>query len=482
MPINLSVVRILKIIKLSHFAMGSVGSALLGLFVVPISAWAFSPSDIGKLTLVQSTIPVILNFILLGLDQAYVREFHQSEQPKKLFTNAMFPAHVLLLLLILPVAIYPDQISMFLFGEDNLFLVWATYTGLLLSLLIREWALVARMQEKAITYSISQMIPKLLMILGIFLTLILTNNSDFLVLFGIYISAQLVTSVFLGIKISASLPRMFTYRPNPEAILNLLKFGIPTMIASVLYLSLLSLGNYSLRFFSTFTEIGIYGVAISVGGIAAVLQGVFSTVWSPIIFKASAEGNDKTLLPRVESGIVLAFGIVSSVIGLTSWLLPFFLPKDYSSVTYLAVGACAVPLIYMVKEVTSIGLSIRRKMNFMIVSSSISLLLGILINLLLTPRFGAAGAITSIVVSMWILFVMNTESAARVWHDYPRTKTHLTVFLSVVVTLITIWSGVISSQIYLIAWGIYFFWVLLSNKKLISIYSRRIKQGLFGPS
>ena len=65
--------------SLIGFAVGPIGSALIGLITVPVVAWSFTPADVGRLNVFQLAISFALLFSVLGLDQAYVREYHEVE-------------------------------------------------------------------------------------------------------------------------------------------------------------------------------------------------------------------------------------------------------------------------------------------------------------------------------------------------------------------------------------------------------------------
>ena len=62
--------------KLLAYALGPVGSAAAGLLTLPLMSWHFAGGDIGRIVLLQTAASLALIVLGLGLDQAYVREFH----------------------------------------------------------------------------------------------------------------------------------------------------------------------------------------------------------------------------------------------------------------------------------------------------------------------------------------------------------------------------------------------------------------------
>ncbi|MDZ7925029.1 MAG: oligosaccharide flippase family protein, partial [Marinagarivorans sp.] len=80
------------------FSIGPVGSAALGFVTVPLLAWFFSSEDLGRLNIAQMLYSLVVMIFALGLDQAYVREHHSSQNKSLLFKQCFLPGCALLLL------------------------------------------------------------------------------------------------------------------------------------------------------------------------------------------------------------------------------------------------------------------------------------------------------------------------------------------------------------------------------------------------
>ena len=65
--------------KIAGFAVGPIGGAFLGFITLPLTAWFFSTEDIGRIALLQIVLGFTTMLFSLGLDQAYVREYHEKE-------------------------------------------------------------------------------------------------------------------------------------------------------------------------------------------------------------------------------------------------------------------------------------------------------------------------------------------------------------------------------------------------------------------
>ena len=73
------------------FSIGPIVGAFIGLVTLPLNAWIFSPDDIGRLNIFQTICSLMLLFSVLGLDQAYVREYHEVANKEALLKACVVP-------------------------------------------------------------------------------------------------------------------------------------------------------------------------------------------------------------------------------------------------------------------------------------------------------------------------------------------------------------------------------------------------------
>ncbi|MGL6275567.1 oligosaccharide flippase family protein [Aeromonas dhakensis] len=95
----------MNIKKIMGFAIGPIGAAALGFIALPITTWFYSQEDIGKISMLQVAASFCVLIFSLGLDQSYVREYHESENKTALLKMAIFPGGVLLLVSLISVMI-----------------------------------------------------------------------------------------------------------------------------------------------------------------------------------------------------------------------------------------------------------------------------------------------------------------------------------------------------------------------------------------
>lgn len=126
--------------------------------------------------MLQLTISFALFFFSLGLDQTYVREFHEIKDKSTLLKAVFFPGFFIIKSIFNYSFFNPCTLSSLLFSENSLVLEFIVYIAILASFFLRYLSLILRMQERGLAYSMSQLLPKLLF-LSIVLFYVITGMS-----------------------------------------------------------------------------------------------------------------------------------------------------------------------------------------------------------------------------------------------------------------------------------------------------------------
>ncbi|MBD3768391.1 MAG: oligosaccharide flippase family protein, partial [Gammaproteobacteria bacterium] len=408
--------------KVLAFSVGPIGAAALGVITLPIVAWLFSPEDIGRLTMLNVTVSFALLLFSLGLDQAYVREFHEVQDKPGLLKAVFIPGFVILLLVLAGLAFSPWSPSLLLFGIDSLFLTILLYAAILLSFGSRFLSLILRMQERGLAFSMSQLLPKLLflvVVLGyvwlgaeaVFDNLIMANFLSLLAVFIVY--AWNTRKDWLP-AFSASIDKAKQSQ--------MIRYAIPLIGSGVAFWGLTTMDKVFLRSLSSFEELGIYSIAVSFAGAALVFQAIFSTVWAPVVYKWAAEGVDPQKIKNVIDYVTLAVVVIWSLAGMFSWVVPYILPPEYNNVQYILLAAMAYPLLYTLSEATGVGIGIKRKTMFSLLAAIVALVFNAIGNWLLIPIYGAAGAAMASAVAFFIFFAIRTEASSKLWESFERWR------------------------------------------------------------
>lgn len=426
--------------KVVAFAIGPVLAAGLGAVTVPLLAWLFDPADVGRFGVLQTTQALIVTGVLLGLDQAYVREYHEVRDRRTLFwTTTPLPYAVLAVITVVAL-LFAGDIARALYGEAESWWTLGTLACVWVALLLRQWTLVVRMQERGLVFSVVQSLPRaVLVVLALGLTA-LSRRPDFSALQAIFLLSSLVCLIALG-AVTAR-----TWFPPSRGLgsaflRRLLRYGVPLSLAALLYTGLASAGVYALRIFWTLDEVAVFAVAVSAAGVAVVVQTIFSVVWAPILYRNAAAGSDRPLVAAAQGSVLAVVCAAYAACGMLSWLLDYLLPADYGQVRLLVLVMIAQPLLYVLSEVTGSGLGVTRRSGFALAASVVAIVACIGLNLALTPFLGAVGAGLAAMFAFWVLFVLKTEFSARVWGGLPRRRLHGLVVVAVALAATTLLSA-----------------------------------------
>jgi len=431
--------------KILAFAVGPVLGAALGFISLPLIAWYFPPEDIGRNNVFQIFTSFSILLFVLGLDQAYVREFHETNNRFSLFKACFIPGLILLVIAFIATLPFAAEISNLLYGESEPLWYLITAGCVILSFVARFLSLVVRMQERGLAYSASQVLPKLVVIavlLG-YVTLgadkIYTN-----LLYANFVSIFLVVLVF-GWNTRADWLQSAIAKVSKQELKKLLHFGAPLIGAGVAYWGLSATSTIALRTFSDFKELGIYSMAMSFAGVALIFQSIFSTVWMPTVYKWVAANEDLSKIDTVTSHVLAAVCFIFAIVGMFSWVIDYILPPDYVQVKYIVLCCMAQPLLYTLSETTVVGLNIKRKSMYALGIALFALLCNVIFSFLLVPKFGAAGAAVANALAYVVFFIARTEVSSMLWRPIPRTKLYIPVALVIFIsTLISLESKILT--------------------------------------
>ena len=395
----------------------------MSLLTVPAIAWYFPTEDLGRVAMLQVGISFCLLLFSLGLDQAYALEIQEDPYPSSLYNACLLPGLTLLLAGLAMVLIRPDTISRWLFDHADTRLSLLAAVCILGAFLGRFFSLILRMQEKGLAFSLSQLLPKIGFLAVLSIWVLVTPAHDLFQLLVAHASALAGVGVLFGWNTRGEWLRRvntLTWQRRRQLFI----FGLPLVFSGIAFWAMTSMDRIFLRNFSTFEQLGLYSVSNSFAGAAIVLQSIFSTLWAPVAYRWHAEGAEPALLHRVSNRLLAVVIVLFALSGLLSWLVAYILPPHYHAAQFILVACLGYPLLYTLSETTSVGLGIARKSTHALLASAAALIVNVLVNLWLVPRYGAAGAASATALSFLCLFVLRTELSSRLWVAMPRARTY----------------------------------------------------------
>lgn len=416
--------------KILNYAVGPLGSAAIGFITLPIITWFYSVEDIGRISMLQVVASFSVLLFCLGLDQAYVREYHEHTIKPQLFKTALLPGLILSLVAFSLFFMFDQElVSKWLYGIPSTYLTVISIVCFILSLVSRFLSLILRMEERALAYSMSQLLPKILFLVFILSTVWLGFTKDGYNLITAHTLS--ITAVFFVFAWNTRKEWLssFAYKIDTYEFKQLALFGLPLVVGGLASWGLNVMDKLFLRGMSTFAELGVYSVAASIAGVAAIFAGIFNTIWTPMVYKWVSEGVDLNKIDKISEHLLAAIYFLIVLSGLFSWVLLYFLPDQYAPIEYLITLCLLGPLLYTLSETTGVGIAIVRKTKYSMLASVGAMITNGIGNFLLVPSYGASGAAVSTAVSFFIFYIFRTELSCKVWRSLPRRKPYFIVFI-----------------------------------------------------
>ncbi|UOP00407.1 lipopolysaccharide biosynthesis protein [Kingella potus] len=370
--------------------------------------------------LLQAAASLALITFGLGLDQFYIREFHQSGNRAALFKTAALPPLALAAAACAALYAFAPQWP----SEKILSLADSRLGGLCLLfaaalMLSRYLSLVLRMNDRALAFSFAQLLPKLLLLAAAAAWVLLRLPAGTFALVSVYAFAQLAAALLLLWQTRHEWPAAARSRIRLPELSAALAYGLPLAAGGLAYWAFSSADRWLLRTLAGAEELGVYALAVNFGAAASVLQSVFATVWSPLVFRRLAEGKTADV-----GGIArrMAF-VLAAAVCLCALLSPaaaWVLPPQYAAVPFILPAVMLVPLLYTLAEATGIGIHVRRKSSLIPLVSLAALACAAALLYLLVPHYGARGAAAASAAAFWLFFLLKSEASARLWQPLPR--------------------------------------------------------------
>ena len=258
----------------------------------------------------------------------------------------------------------------------------------------------------------------------------------------------------------------------------MLAFGLPLVIGGLAAWGLNVMDKLFLRAMSNYTELGIYSVAMSIAAVAAILSGIFNTIWSPMVFKWESENLvDLKKIDNISETILVIIYFLIVLSGLFSWIIPYLLPKQYSIIQFLITTCLLGPLFYTLSETTAVGIALTRKTKLSMLASVGAMLVNLLGNYLLVPKYGAIGATASTAFAFWCFFILRTEFSKLVWRKIPVLRSYIIVTVLMVYSVYSMFFLKENYLVFLLIWFLLLIVGVFIFFKTLKKFLVQIKQG-----
>lgn len=450
--------------KFSAFSVGPIVAALISFINVPLITHFISADEYGRTSmflLAQGTVSMIM---YLGMDQAFVREYHFIDDKSKLMNNAIILPLIMVTVVDIGIIAFRNEISWLLYDSSEEIYPVMALAVLLPFLVLQNFSLLKiRMDERGLYYSFFTILCKALTLVITIVLFLLYECSFRSVIYAIALG-EAINGVLLLILVLGKMD--FRINLLDKALIKrMLKFGLPLIPASILTWVLASTDKIMIRTLCDYSELGLYTAAFKIAAALGVLQTCFTLFWPPIAYRWYAEEKDNSAFNAIIELVNLGMISLCLIILMLKGVVPVLLGSNYYEAMFIFPFLLLYPVMYTMSEVTAVGIGFKRKTGYMIVVTAVAGAINIILNFTLIPIFEAKGAALATGVSYVVFYWVRTLISRRLWWDFPINKM---VLYSVLLCINCVLHTFVDSHITTVISCISLIGVLLLNRKRIN--------------
>ena len=437
--------------KLAGFSLGPILGAIISFVTVPLTTYFINPTEYGKTSLFTMIQSILMVVTYLGMDQVFVREYHEEENKVKMLTNCIFVPFVLSIILIVLSPFLSENLSIWMFGEENREVIYILAITIPFLVIERFILISIRMEEKALLYSTITVLIKIIILILTFVFIFFIRR-DYLAIVYSTLVGQIISDLLIFIKYHDKIKINLSYI-NFNTIIKYLKYGVPLALAAVIGYLFNSTDKIFLKAFSTYEELGYYSVALRVASLLLILQNSFCAFWTPVALRWRHENKSNEYFEIVNRVLSLSMSLVFLCILTFKFLFPIVFSSNYSNSIKIIPFLLFYPMMSILSSTTELGIQFTKKSYITVISTIISLSVNIVLNYFLVQNYAAVGASVATGISYIVFFWIRTMASRRLWFKF---KINHLIYITCILFFSSLINVIINNQIIITIVNLFF--------------------------
>ena len=369
---------------------GQVVMTLMGMLTGIITARWLGPTDRGLFNLLVLLPTVLSNFVKLGIPQASVYYMRRKNvSASEVASNSLWFALTMGTALAIVCWFGREWLLAKVLKEAPESLIPPTLVLVPCVLLQFYFLGVAQAQERFREYNVRQIVPNLLSLVGMFVVLVVLRRG----LVAAVLTQTAITifmSIWMTIRVHRDAP--ITAHVNPVLLREMLGFGAKSYVQTLAATLHLRIDQFVLAYVRSPTDVGYYGIGVTIVGLLLKISEATGTVIFPRL-AASDRRQAQIATTRVvrHTLFITALGV------LALWIAgPIGIPLLYGHKFDQAIMPMVIllpgALMMSLYQLLTRSFTSDAKQEINIFAAVTALVLNVILNFLLDPRFGASGA------------------------------------------------------------------------------------------
>lgn len=382
------------------FALGNIGTKLISFFLVPLYTNALSTSEYGVVDLVMTICMVLVPILTLNIGESIMR---YSLDKDANYDKIMSVGYIIMFFsivvgfFILPVSHFFTPIK-----EYGIHIYLYSITFGISQIFICN----LRGREKLLQYAICNIIHTLsIALLNIYFLLIVKQG--IIGYFWAYIIANLITTVY---AVYASRTK-FHFSLDGQLMKSMIAFSIVLIPNSFMWWIMNSSDRIMVTAMVGEAANGIYAISYKVPTLVSTISVVFNQAWSYSAIKENKSDDNETycniMYDKLTKMLILFTGGLMMIM---KPFLSFYVEKSYyvawRYTPYLLIGF----LFMTLGSFLATSYTVHKDSKGFLISGMFGAVVNLILNALLIPYLGVAGAAVATCISYFTVYVF------RVWH------------------------------------------------------------------
>jgi O-antigen/teichoic acid export membrane protein len=407
-------VKILK--SFSTYALSTLFNQGVSFLLIPVFTHYLLPSEYGVLSLVNTTVSLLTITIMVGADGSIRRQFYKlkDDDYARFFSSAFFTSVVSFVFISLLTGLIAFTFSFrdFIPRKWLLLSPLIAFTSVLPTIILGQF----RVKQQVSSFAL---FSNLMTLANLGLAIAFVAGLRMGYAGRLYSTLGVNTAFFLCGFIILYKKKLLGRKIDWQHVRTSLKYGLP-LIPHQLGAFVIS---FSDRYFiarlvpgDKLSEVGIYNLAYSIGGIIGIIESTFSYAFMPYLFEALTDGSEKAKLRIVKLSYLFMFALVLATLalGLGSGLLfDWFIRKDYHSGTKYVIWVAAGYMFSGFYKVFTGYIFYSSKTIYLAYLAIVNVVLNITLNYFLISRYQTIGAAYATLISFIVMFFITMAISTR---------------------------------------------------------------------
>lgn len=431
--------KVLSTIKHSFvYSLGNIALKGMGIITLPIYLNYLTKSEVGIFGLLDITINIIAEVLLLGQANSIILFENKKEYDDKknsiFFTITSFVILINLLFVLFAELFGTSLISISKSTRDLSsylhFIIYISLVRVLNNLFLNK----LRAEEKSKLYTFLTFLKITFFIALIFYTVVHLRLSVVGILYSYLISEIIVLLFILPVMI-----KKMSVKIEMSALKEALKFGTPLIFTSIGIMVLNLSDRYLINLFINLEEVGTYDIAYRIAGIVNMFLILpFNQAMLPSAFKEFNSNSNSRYLSKLMTYmcfVTIWGGLTISVFG--KEIILILGNENYVRANVYIPFIVLAYILSAMRNVASNGLLFAEKTYIVALITIFAAILNIILNIFLIPIYGTIAAAYTTLISFAIFYLVTYWYSNKYFKiDYETIKIIKALLVGIVLFII----------------------------------------------